>query len=150
MHPCQAGPHLPCSVLADPGAFVVNVNIVVVANALLGEATNMQEFGAVFGIKMMPSHFLGGNSLISHTMLMSWGGRENNSSRSPSVTKEENSTFICCGRSEQAGGGGYSQTWLCTSSAVLPSITAQALSSPASIHFAASLLLVQMQLGDAE
>lgn len=135
--------------LSNPGAFGVNINIVVVANALLGEATNMQEFGAVFMMKMMPSHFLGGNSLISHTMLMNWGGRENNSSRSLSVTKEESSTFICCGRSEQAAGG-YSQTWLCTSSAVLPSITTQAFSSSASIHFAASLLLVQMQLGDAE
>lgn len=76
MHPCHAGPHLPCFVLSNPGAFVVNINIVVVANALPGEATNMQEFGAVFVIKMMPSHFLERNSLISHTMLMNWGGRE--------------------------------------------------------------------------
>lgn len=48
MHPCHAGPHLPCFVLSNPGAFVVNINIVGVANALPGEATNMQEFGAVF------------------------------------------------------------------------------------------------------
>lgn len=47
MHPCHAGPRLPCFVLSNPGAFVVNINIVVVANALPGEATNMQEFGAV-------------------------------------------------------------------------------------------------------
>lgn len=75
MHPCRAGSHLPCFVLSNPGAFVVNISIAVVANALPGEATNMQEFEAVFVIKMMPSHFLERNSLISHTMLMNWGGR---------------------------------------------------------------------------
>lgn len=44
MHPCHAGPSLPCFMLSEPGAFVVNVNIVVVANTLPGEAMNMQEF----------------------------------------------------------------------------------------------------------
>lgn len=42
-----AGPSLPCFMLPNPGAFVVNVNIVVVANTLPGEAMNMEQFGAV-------------------------------------------------------------------------------------------------------
>lgn len=44
MHPCHAGPCLPHFMLSNPGAFVVNINIVVVANTLPGEAMNMQEF----------------------------------------------------------------------------------------------------------
>lgn len=47
MHPCHAGPCLPHFMLSNPGAFVVNINIVVVANTLPGEAMNMQEFWAV-------------------------------------------------------------------------------------------------------
>lgn len=44
VHPCHAGPCLPHFMLSNPGAFVVNINIVVVANTLPGEAMNMQEF----------------------------------------------------------------------------------------------------------
>lgn len=132
-------PRLPRFMLSHPRAFVVNRNIVGVASILPGEAMNMQEFGAV--------------SVYNHyPFTPSWKELINLSYHANKLGRwgmTPQGYPVSGGRSEQAGRG-YSQTWLCDSSAVLPNLSNQPFSSPASIHFAASLLLVQMQLGDAE
>lgn len=125
--------------------FVVGISTVVVASNLPGEAVNVVEFGvvSVYNDDAFTLSWKELNLSYHATKLGRWRWL-------PSVRKEEGSCFLACERSKQAGGRGHSQTWLCNSSAVLPSITNQPFNSPASIHFAAFLLLVQRQLGDAE
>ena len=150
MHPCHAGPRLPRFMLSNLGAFVVNINIAVVTNTLPGEAVHMQGFGQCLCVMIMASHFVGRNSLISANHANKLGRRGATPQGYP-VLEGGRLLFHSLWEVRASWwGGGYSQTWICNSSALLPSITNQRVGSPASIHFAASLLLVQMQLGDAE
>lgn len=127
MHPCRAGPCLPHFVLPLPGAFAVHVSPVVVANTLLGEAVNMQELWSVsvYNDHALTLHWRELINLSYHVnKLKRWG-------TTPPGYTVSGSCSITSGRSKQAGDGGYSQPWLCNSSAVLPSITKQPFSSPA-------------------
>lgn len=89
-------PRLPRFMLSHPGAFVVNRNIVGVANILPGEAMNMQEFGAV--------------SVYNHyAFTLSWKELINLSYHANKLGRWGTTPQgypVSGGRSEQAGRGG--------------------------------------------